>query len=76
MDIRLPEQNGLELTHEIKKLYPQIVIIIFTNYDIPEYRAAAFEKGADFFYSKSSTGRPTLTTMVQTILADAGFNQA
>jgi DNA-binding NarL/FixJ family response regulator len=76
MDIRLPEQNGLELTQEIKKLHPQIIIIIFTNYDLPEYRKAAFEKGADFFYSKSSPSRPTLTTMVQTILADAGFNQA
>ena len=73
MDIRLPEQSGLELTREIKKLHPQIVIVIFTNYDLPEYRAAAFENGADFFYAKSSASRPKLTTMVESILAGIGF---
>jgi DNA-binding NarL/FixJ family response regulator len=72
MDIRLAKENGLELTREIKSLYPQIVVIIFTNYDLPEYRAAAFENGADFFYSKSSSNRQKLTAMVKSILADAG----
>ena len=72
MDIRLAKENGLELTREIKTLYPQIVIIIFTNYDLPEYREAAFENGADFFYSKSSSNRQKLTAMVKSILADAG----
>jgi DNA-binding NarL/FixJ family response regulator len=72
MDIRLSKENGLELTQEIKNLYPQIVIIIFTDYDLPEYRAAAFENGADFFYSKSSSNRQKLTAMVKSLLADAG----
>ena len=72
MDIRLAKENGLELTREIKTLYPQIVIIIFTNYDLPEYRAAAFENGADFFYSKSSSNRQKLTAIVKSILAGAG----
>jgi two-component system response regulator NreC len=72
MDIRLSKENGLELTREIKNLYPQIVIIIFTNYDLPEYRAAAFENGADFFYSKSSSNRQKLTAIVKSILAGAG----
>jgi DNA-binding NarL/FixJ family response regulator len=64
MDIRLAKENGLELTREIKSLYPQIVVIIFTNYDLPEYRAAAFENGA--------SNRQKLTAMVKSILADAG----
>ncbi len=54
MDIRLPEENGLELTEKIKKLHPQIMIIILTNYDIPEYREAAARSKADYFFSKSS----------------------
>ncbi len=40
MDIRLPGENGLELTKKIKKNYPDIIIIILTSYDLPEYRQA------------------------------------
>jgi len=68
MDIGLPGENGLRLTRKIKKLYPQITIIIFTNYDLSEYRKAAFECGADFFFSKSSTNRRMLTAVVESIL--------
>jgi two-component system response regulator NreC len=71
MDIRLPGENGLELTRKIKDLYPNMVVIIFTNYDLPEYREAAFEKGAEFFLSKSSRDGRRLTAVVESILADA-----
>ena len=54
MDIRLPGQNGLELTEKIKKLHPDIMIIILTDYDIPEYREAAARFKADYFFSKDS----------------------
>ena len=69
MDIRLPGDNGLKLTRKIKNLYPKIVVVIFTNHDLPEYREAAFENGADFFFSKSSPHRK-LSTLVESILPD------
>jgi len=69
MDIGLPGENGLRLTRKIKNLYPQITIIIFTNYDLSEYRKAAFEYGADFFFSKSSTNRRMLTAAVEPIVS-------
>ena len=53
MDINLPNKSGLELTSEIKKEYPGILIIIVSNYDFPEYRTRAEEIGADYFFSKS-----------------------
>ena len=71
MDIGLPGENGLELTRKIKNLYPQITIIIFTNYDIAEYRKAAFEYGADLFFSKSSLPKNKLVKAVELILAGA-----
>lgn len=52
MDIGLGDDNGLELTKEIKNLHPEISILILTNYDYPEYRDAAFDNGADFFFVK------------------------
>lgn len=54
MDIRLPGENGLELAKKMKAQYPHIIVIILTNYDLPEYRSAAYESGADHFISKDS----------------------
>ena len=52
MDIRLPGENGLELTKKIKKSYPDITVVIVTSYDLPEYREAARESMADYFVPK------------------------
>ncbi len=35
MDIRLPGENGLELTKKIKMNYPDIIVVILTSYDLP-----------------------------------------
>jgi DNA-binding NarL/FixJ family response regulator len=54
MDLRLPGENGLELTQKIKAQYPDIIVVILTNYDLPEYREAAYQSRADHFLSKDS----------------------
>jgi CheY-like chemotaxis protein len=53
-DLRLPGENGLELTQKIKAQHPDIIVVIITNYDLPEYREAAYQAGADHFISKDS----------------------
>jgi len=52
VDIKLRGDNGLELTREIKKFYPDTIVIVFTGYDLPEYREAASRYGANYFISK------------------------
>jgi DNA-binding NarL/FixJ family response regulator len=74
MDIRLPGENGLELTRKIKKLYPEVVVIIFTSYDLPEYRKAAFENGAEHFLSKSSLSKNKLSAVIDAILIDTDYS--
>ena len=74
MDIRLPGENGLELTRKIKDLYPEVVVIIFTSYDLPEYRKAAFENGAEYFLSKSSLPKKKLSAVIDAILIDTDFS--
>ena len=54
MDIRLPGENGLELTKKIKTIYPDVTVVILTSYDLPEYRQAALQSKADHFVSKDS----------------------
>ena len=52
MDIQLPGENGLDVTKKIKQVYDDIVIVILTTNDLPEYRQQAFRSGADYFLSK------------------------
>jgi CheY-like chemotaxis protein len=65
MDIKLPGVNGLELTKKIKATRPNITIFILTSYDIPEYREAAFQYGADRFLAKTSLNRMELEKLVK-----------
>ena len=70
MDIKLPGINGLELTKKIKGSNASIIIIILTSYDLPEYRAAAEEYGADHFIPKGSSSREELLKLVQSVLPE------
>ena len=73
MDVRLPGQNGLELTRMIKTDYPHITVIVLTSYDLPEYREAAARYKADYFFSKGSIASEEITQAVQSILSQKGF---
>jgi DNA-binding NarL/FixJ family response regulator len=54
VDIHLEQENGLEVAQKIKDQYPDVVTIILTNYDLPEYREAAYQYKADHFIPKDS----------------------
>ncbi len=67
MDVRLPGANGLQLTQKIKKDFPNIHIAILTDFDMPEYRQAAVEYGADRFFVKSSFEWDEIEALVKSI---------
>jgi CheY-like chemotaxis protein len=67
MDIRLPGENGLELTKKVKARYPNIIVIILTGYDLPEYREFSCQY-ADYFFSKDSSTTENIFTLVESIL--------
>jgi DNA-binding NarL/FixJ family response regulator len=54
MDIRLPDENGLEVSKQIKFLNPNIDLVIMSSFDIPEYRNAAERSGAIYFLAKET----------------------
>jgi len=74
MDIRLPVGTGLELTQRIKRDFPEMNIIILTNYDLPEYREAASKFGASHFLSKGVATRDQIYDIVESIIKTAGLN--
>ena len=54
VDISLPDQNGIELTREIRTLLPNIGILIVSMYSKIDYIAKAFQAGALGYVVKES----------------------
>ena len=61
-------KNGLELTREIKGHHPNLVISIFTSYDLPEYRKIAEKYGADHFLLKDALTGAEIAAMVKAVI--------
>ena len=72
MDIKLPGENGLELTKKIKSSHSGITIVVLTSYDLPEYRQAAEAYGADHFVSKGSSTREEILALVRSSRPENG----
>jgi DNA-binding NarL/FixJ family response regulator len=53
LDIRLPDRSGIELLKTIKARYPEIMVIMLTNFDFAQYRRQCRQLGADHFLNKT-----------------------
>jgi two-component system OmpR family response regulator len=53
LDINLPDGDGISLLKWIKKYYPEMTVIMFSNSSDPFFRSAAQKAGADHFLDKS-----------------------
>jgi len=69
MDIRLPGESGLELAKKVKTNYPDVVVVMLTSYDLPEYRQAALQSKADHFVTKDSPTQDFLALVESILLA-------
>jgi two-component system response regulator YesN len=72
MDIRLPGETGLELTKKIRARDSEMIVIMLTSYDFPEYREAARQYGANYFLSKHTSTGSEVLALVESILSDQG----
>ena len=70
MEIHLPSESGLDLARQIKQDHPEIIIVILTSYDLPEYKAAAKESGIEHLIPKDDWTGEDMIALVHTILAD------
>jgi DNA-binding NarL/FixJ family response regulator len=71
MDIKLPGENGLRLTQKIKSHHPEIIVIVLTSYDLPEYREAAHRSQANYFLTKGSPTQEILD-VIRAAISDSG----
>ena len=68
MDIRLPGENGIQLTQKIRAKYPNTKVIILTNYDSLEYRGAAIQSGGNCYIPKDSLGYIQIEKLVEALI--------
>lgn len=55
MDIRMPGQNGIEVTQRLKREHPEIKVIILSTYDEDEFLFGALRAGAEGYLLKSAS---------------------
>jgi CheY-like chemotaxis protein len=60
MDIKMPEMNGYEATHEIKKIRPLLPIIAQTAYALAGEKEKILSAGCDDYLSKPIMGKVLL----------------
>jgi DNA-binding NarL/FixJ family response regulator len=63
MDLMMPRLDGLEATRRIKRVVPDIKVIILSSVADPQHRRLAYDSGADVFVDK----RDMVTTLLATI---------
>jgi two-component system, NarL family, response regulator NreC len=56
MDVAMPGLGGLEATFEIKKLFPDVKILVLTQYDNPEYLYRFLKAGVSGYVLKRAAG--------------------
>lgn len=64
LDIRMPGKSGLSIISSMRDRFPNLIIVVLTLWDTPEYREAALvENGADAYIIKENMIRDLLPTL-------------
>jgi DNA-binding NarL/FixJ family response regulator len=63
LDLRMPKGSGADVLLDIKKLNPTPMVIMLTNYPHPENRKKCMERGADYFFDKSTEFQKVLSVL-------------
>jgi two-component system response regulator YesN len=73
LEMHLPTESGLDFARRIKKDHPDMVVVILTSYDIPEYQTAAEESGIEHLVPKDDWTGEDMIDLVDTIMSDHEF---
>lgn len=66
-DVKLKDEDGLELIRHIRGSSYEVVIAVTTGFDGPEYRDAAYAAGADCFIPKKTASLIDFVSLVKSL---------
>jgi DNA-binding NarL/FixJ family response regulator len=72
LDIQMPNLNGIDCLRKIKELYPQVKVIILTQFDEPALIVHLVALGADGFLLKDSSPNE-LEKAIATVIQDGHY---
>ncbi|MEE4262793.1 MAG: response regulator [Desulfobacteraceae bacterium] len=70
LEFHLPAETGLALAGRIKVDHPDIIIVILTSDDLPEYKLAAEQLGVEHMVPKDDWTGEDMIALVQSILSE------
>ncbi|MDQ6662003.1 MAG: response regulator transcription factor [Chloroflexota bacterium] len=63
MDITMPDMNGIEATRRIKKLFPEVKVLVLTMHENDEYVFQALRAGASGYMLKEAADTELITAI-------------
>ncbi len=63
LDISLPDISGIEVLKEVKKLRPEIYVVVLSMHNNPEYMIRALKAGASAYLSKDIQSEALVETL-------------
>jgi two-component system, NarL family, response regulator len=76
LDLRMPDEDGLDGIQRLLKAHPHIRIVMFTAYDAEEYVFAAIKAGAKGYVLKGSPGQELVRAIRQVYAGDSYLSPA
>lgn len=70
MDLKLPGDNGFEITKKIRTTDWPGIIIVLTSHELPEYKDAAFSCGANHFLTKGTATGDEIASLLESIISN------
>lgn len=70
LDLKMPGISGIQVTRQVKALFPQIKVVILSMYSNECYVLAAFNAGACCYVLKESAGRNLATAIRKAIAGE------
>ena len=65
LDIRMPGQNGIEITQRLKREHPDVKVILLSTYDDEEFLFGALRAGAEGYLLKSASNEVLASSIRQ-----------
>jgi NarL family two-component system response regulator LiaR len=75
MDVRMPVMDGLEATRRIKEEMPQVIVVMVTMHENPDYLFEAIKAGAAGYVLKDASGERLLGAVRRTLEGESPLNQ-
>ena len=74
MDLQMPIMNGIETTLQVKKLYPQIKVLVLTMFDDDEHLFNAIMAGASGYILKEDNSNQLFQSIMDTVTGGAAMS--